>query len=294
MVLRATQPARVHKGTLDEDIPGGVAVTITWRAENGLKWVESTALDHTGLVAHGFTSRVGGVSEAPFASLNLGDHVGDPPERVAENRHRILSALNLDTGAMVHGEQVHGDRVVRVTGEHVGSCAQGDLAATDGLCTDVPGLALVILTADCVPVLLLDPVHRAIGACHAGWKGTVAKIAQKTALTMAEEFGTRAADLLVAIGPSIGPCCYEVGESVTQAAHLSFGLWAYDTLIERDQRTHFDLWAANRLQLEEIGVPSEQIQLTGLCTSCHVDQFFSYRAEHGKTGRLAGVIALVR
>ncbi len=267
-------------------------MTIQWQVTEGLGWVESTALAQTGMVAHGFTTRSGGVSEAPYRSLNLGGHVGDLAECVAENRERTLHALEIDSRRFIYGEQVHGDRVVRVREAHIESCGQGELARTDGLCTDVPGAALLVLTADCVPILFLDPVHRAIGACHAGWKGTVAKIAQNTVRTMAEEFGTRSADLMVAIGPSIGPCCYEVGANVIEAAHSSFGAWAHDTLIRRDQKVYLDLWAANKLQLEEIGVAAEQICITGLCTSCHVDKFFSYRSEHGTTGRLAGIIAL--
>ena len=168
------------------------------------------------------------------------------------------------------------------------------IAKTDALITDEPGLPLLLCFADCTPILLLDPAHRAVGIAHGGWKGTVRRIAAKTVLRMQREFGTRPEDVLAAIGPSIGPCCYEVGSEVERQFQEAFSgheaaLFSHPDAVGG---THLSLWAANCLQLEEIGVLREHIDEARTCTACHHEDFFSYRADGGQTGRLGAVIAL--
>jgi polyphenol oxidase len=224
--------------------------------------------------------RAGGVSGAPFASLNVGSGLGDAPENVARNHARICESLGVRREELVTVHQVHSNRAMRVgagdRGQHM-----GDL---DGLLTDEPGVPLIMRFADCAPLLAYDPARHALGVAHAGWRGTLSKMGQQLVAAMVEQFGSRPADLLVGIGPSIGPCCYEVGDEVVEATRAAFGSDA-DALLARTngQRMHLDLWAANRLQLEQAGVA--QIETAGICTACHRERFFSHRGDGGRTGR---------
>jgi hypothetical protein len=162
---------------------------------------------------------------------------------------------------------------------------------TDALITAEQGIPLMLFFADCVPVLIFDPVGKAVAAVHAGWKGTVASIGQKAVLAMQERFGTRPEDCLAAIGPSIGPCCYEVDQPVVEALEQAFPWWE-DLIIPRGERWMLDLWEANRRQLEAIGVHKRNIEISGVCTSCNTELFYSHRAEKGKTGRFGAIISL--
>ncbi len=238
-----------------------------------------------GALAHAVFARGGGVSPQPWASLNMSTSTGDSLDNARANRRRAFGALGLSYESMADVWQVHGTDTVRVNGPNHG----GEPIKADGLITDQPGVALFLRFADCVPILYFDPVHHALGIAHAGWRGTVNGAAASPVKAMAEAYGARPADLIVGIGPSIGPDHYEVGAEVTAAAHRAFpdpeGL-----LIEREGRTYFDLWAANARALREAGV--EQIEVAGICTACHTEHFFSHRAEAGKTGRFGAVIAL--
>lgn len=236
-----------------------------------------------------FTTRHGG---------NLGLHVGDDPRQVLQNREGIAQEVGVPLDAWVAGNQVHGSTVTVVTQELKGrgARAQSDvLPDTDALITNVPGLALSTYAADCVPLLLWDEQKGAIGAAHAGWKGTVAKIGAKTVAKMAEQYGCDPKDLFVKIGPSIGACCYEVDGPVIGAVQEAFGE-AADALLSPNGngRSQLDLWKANELALLEAGVLPEHILREDHCTSCRVDTYFSHRREQGKTGRHAGVIALLQ
>ncbi len=216
------------------------------------------------IAVHGVSCRRGGVSKSPWDSLDLGLHVGDDPADVAENRRRYLAALGLDASQLVTPEQVHGEAIQRVGRSDAGRGALSyadSIAKTDALITDEPGLPLLLCFADCTPILLLDPAHRAVGIAHGGWKGTVRRIAAKTVLRMQQEFGTRPEDVLAAIGPSIGPCCYEVGPEVEHQFQEAFPGHEAALFSHPDAAggTHLSLWAANRLQLEEIGVLREHI-----------------------------------
>ena len=235
---------------------------------------------------HAVATRHGGVSQAPFATLNLGGSVGDDPAAVHENHERLCQRLGVARGHLVTAFLTHSDRVAVVSQADWGR-RFGD---TDALVTADPGVYLTLRFADCVPILLYDPVRRVIGIVHAGWRGTLALITQKTARVMGEAFGSDPADLVAGIGPSLGPCCAEMGAEVVARTRAVFGAAADDLLRPGVRKPHLDLWAANRLQLEAIGV--RQVETAGLCTVCHVADYFSHRAEHGKTGRFGAVIGL--
>jgi YfiH family protein len=246
------------------------------------------------------TTRVGGLSTAPFEALNLGLRCGDDPDVVIDNR----AQLSLLTGALpdllTFGRQVHGRHVAVVTGELIGGGAcelDSAIPDTDAMVTDIPDVPLVVLIADCVAVSLYDPVKHAIGLAHAGWRGTAAGIVSATVEKMKEAFGSNPEDLLAGIGPSIGPCCYEVGSEVAARFRESYPDTCDRALSEShsaggDTRTHLDLWTANRLQLTGAGVRDDRVEIAQVCTSCHTDLFYSHRAERGRTGRFASLIML--
>ena len=270
-------------------------IGFTLRTKNSLKYLTIPAFDQTGLVANGFSTRQGGVSEGHYQSLNLGTHVNDDIQKVVENRKILLSALSLDIKDMVAAQQVHGKRVHYVTQADVGRGAVSNETAlpdTDALITDQKGIVLTSYYADCVPLYILDPVRKAIGLAHAGWKGTVLKIGLDTIVAMQAQFGTNPKDCLVAIGPSIGACCYEVDERVIAEFKANFKNDANLLSEELSGKAKLNLWEANREVFREAGVPEENITSAELCTSCHNDLFFSYRKEAGKTGRLASIMAL--
>ncbi|MGI6380419.1 MAG: peptidoglycan editing factor PgeF [Anaerolineae bacterium] len=235
-------------------------------------------------IEHAVMGRLGGVSQSPYRSLNVGGTVGDDPSAVAENLRRIYAALGWDSERVVSGHQVHEDRVHRVSDDDAGQT----IAATDALISDVPGILLMGRYADCVPILLFDPLRAAVGLAHAGWRGTVQGIAAKTVRAMVSNFGSQPADLIAAIGPSIGPCCFEVGASVRDEFRQAFSD-AQGEVVDADGR-YVNLWRANAIQLERCGVRA--IDVAALCTSCHVDRFYSHRREKGGTGRFAVAIGL--
>jgi len=228
-----------------------------------------------------FPELVHGISDRTFGSVH-------PPED--GGRRRLAEALGISPEALVPTRQVHRDEVVVVPGPAYG-CWRGGHGA-DGLVTATPGLYLLGYFADCVPILAYDPVHRAVGLAHAGWRGTLLGIAGRLVEAMERNFGTSAADLRVGLGPSIGPCCYEVGEEVI--AGVRSRLPEPEALLRpgRPGHAYFDLWEANRQALRRAGVPEGQIELAALCTSCHVERFFSYRREGGLRGLFGAVIGL--
>lgn len=245
---------------------------------------------------HAVFSRQGGVSAAPFTSLNLSVSVPDIKADVYTNRRRAYGLFGRDTDTVVHAHLVHGTEVARVTRANSGTW----LSHVDALVTNEPGCALTMNYADCAPIVLHDPVRGAIGLGHAGWRGTVANVGEAMVAAMTAEFGSNPTDLHAAIGPAIGPCCYEVGPEVVAAVGAAFadatGLLPYPAENGRDPsangRPHFDLPEANRRQLLAAGVPVDQIEMAGLCTACRTDLFFSHRAERGRTGRFGALIML--
>jgi YfiH family protein len=236
---------------------------------------------------HGFTTRLGGVSERPFDSLNLGGKWGDVPAHAAENRRRIELAAGgrrIFFAAQVHG--INSVRVTPATSPDVVAATQADAVIATSASTPVG-----VIVADCAPVLIADRRTGACAAVHAGWRGTVAGVVSATLRRMAGELGTRMDDVTIAIGPSIGPCCFEVGpEVVTAAEHAFPDARAAGAILERLPRPHVDLWLLNRLAAESVGVPAGAIDVAAMCTSCDRARFFSYRRDRGRTGQLAAFI----
>ncbi len=256
------------------------------RIENlGLVYYQFEALAAEPGVRHGFFTRAGGVSRPPYASLNLGASVGDDPEAVAENRRRCFAALGLDEAWVVTPHQVHSTVVARVGRADGGRVVD----ATDGLVTAEPGTALFLRFADCVPIVLYDREHRAVGLVHAGWRGTLEGIAGAGVRAMQAHFGSQPGRLWAGIGPAIGACCYQVGADLAEAFARRFG----PRVVSQPPGggAHLDLVAANAIALQEEGLG--HVELAGLCTACRVDEFFSHRREAGHTGRLGAVVALV-
>lgn len=264
------------------------------RAANGVWYGLFTHLGHLGL-RHGVSTRLGGISAPPFATLNLGLKTGDQAERVRLNRRHFCQAVGVDPDRTVTPQQTHEDRIYIAGAADAGRGIFSHDAAipcTDALATNQAGLPLMLFFADCVPVLIYDPVRRAVAISHAGWKGTVARIAAKTVCAMGEHFGTRAADCFVGIAPSIGPCCYEVDQPVIDALCQSFPDTWGTLVVPSGGKWQLDLWETNRRQLVEAGVQRDRIVVAGVCTACNTALFFSHRAEKGKTGRMGAVISL--
>ncbi len=247
------------------------------------------------LAVHGISTRQAGVSRKPYDSMNLAFHVGDAAESVWKNRIIFASSMGLKAEDIVSPNQVHGDKVLNVSSKHRGMGAKSyedAIPETDALITNEPGLPLMLCFADCTPILFLDPEKKAVGIAHAGWKGTLKKIGRKTLEAMNREFGTDPSKCLAGIGPSIGPCCYEVGVEVAEACRKAFPEKADNLLEEKNGRIYFNLWAANRLSLIEGGMLPENIESADTCTACEHSWYFSYRADGGTTGRIAAMIAL--
>jgi len=236
-------------------------------------------------VKHYVFTRIGGVSRSPFASLNVGHTVGDDDGAVEANHGLVYEATGISEEHVVTAHQVHGTRVATVR-RGTGSLHEG----TDALVTDRPGLLLMLRFADCVPVMLYDPVHKAVGLIHSGRLGTLECIVARTVDRMGQEYGSRPADLIAGIGPSIGPCCYQVGPEVGVEVKARLPDAGRVLITQTDGSLHLDLWEAIRQQLVSAGV--DDIEGSGLCTACHVDEFFSHRAEQGHTGRFAALIGL--
>jgi YfiH family protein len=240
---------------------------------------------------HAVFTRQGGVSPAPWAELNLGGTVGDDPHRVAENRELAFNALGRRMDTLFDVWQVHSSEVVCTRSARPPKVPH---QKADAILTDQPGITLFMRFADCVPILLFDPRTHAIGLVHAGWKGTVIRTAAEAVRAMHLEYGSEPGDILAAIGPSIGAHHYEVGVEVVEQVTRTFGEDAAGLLssVDGDQASgvQFDLWAANRLILEQEGI--KQIEISGICTACHLEDWYSHRGEKGKTGRFGVLIGL--
>ena len=245
-------------------------------------------------VTHGISSRHGGVSPAPLDTLNVSFAVGDEPARVVENRRRLAAALGADLSEMVFAQQVHGPVVGRVgvadRGRGTG-IGEPSVPATDALITAEPGVYLALTFADCVPMLFYAPGRRVVGIAHGGWRGTLAGIAAQAVRAMTAEFGVDPGDLRVGIGPSIGPCCYEVGEDVLSIARQTLPQPGR-AIVDRLPRRHLDLWESNQQMLVSAGVDRWHVEVAGACTVCHRDRYFSHRGDSGHSGRFAAVIGL--
>lgn len=246
-----------------------------------------------GLVA-GFTIRTGGFSEEPYGSFNMGLHVGDVDAHVVANRRKLAERLDFPFDAWTCADQVHGNRVCQVMAGGAGrDSLKSVIQATDGLFTEKRGVLLASFYADCVPLFFMDPASGAIGLAHAGWKGTVGRIAKEMVKALEDRYQARREKLLVAIGPSIGGCCYEVDERIMEQVRASAKKWVGCVSPSENGRYMLDLRKLNAEILLEAGVPDANIAVTDWCTSCRTDLFFSHRREAGAagtTGRMASFI----
>ena len=240
-------------------------------------------------VPHCFTTRFGGISSGHLESLNLGIRRGDEWENVLKNYDILGESIGFDPKKLVLSHQTHTDTVRVVGGADAGAGLYApELPECDALITDVPGLALAVFTADCTPILLWDSATGAVGAVHAGWRGTAASIAGKTVAAMAANFGTRPEDIRAAIGPNIGQCCFETHEDVPQAMWESFGTEAGAYIRQSGDKFHIDLKALNMLVLRRAGV--QQIDISSACTACQNHRFWSHRVTGGQRGSQGAII----
>ncbi len=272
------------------------------QAENGVIYLTFPGLERTGAVRHLFSTREGGVSEGIYASMNLSYSRGDRKEAVDENYRLIAAALGSSTEDMVCSDQTHTDNVRLVTAKDRGKgvTRPKDYTDIDGLITRERGIVLCTFFADCVPLFFVDPVRKAIGLSHSGWRGTVQKIGKKTVEKMQEAFGTDPGDVHAAIGPSICQDCYEVSGDVIEEFRRAFpGAEEYDLRSSplwyqtRPGKYQLDLWEANRLVMLEAGISAEHIEVTDLCTCCNPEFLFSHRASHGQRGNLGAFMKLL-
>lgn len=258
-------------------------------------------LEETGIVKHCFSTRIGGVSEGMFSSMNVSFSRGDKREAVEQNFKRLAEAMEVEYNNFVSTDQTHTVNVRKVTAADAGKgvLRERDYKDVDGLITDVPGLVLSTFFADCVPLYFVDPVHRAIGMSHSGWRGTVARMGQATITAMQEAYGTQPKDLICAIGPSICQDCYEVSADVAEAFRQEFVGHEEEILTESSgasgqsgRKYQLNLWRANEIVLNQAGVLPEHIAVTNICTCCNPKVLFSHRASHGKRGNLGGFLCL--
>ena len=253
-------------------------------------------LEKTGIVKHGFSTRIGGVSKEHLGTMNLSFSRGDDAEAVRENYRRMANALDVSYDSFVFSQQTHTTNVRTVTADDRGKGILHplDYQDVDGLITNVPGLCLSTFYADCVPLYFVDPVHRAIGLSHSGWRGTVGRMGQVTLQRMTEEFGTDPSDVIAAIGPSICQDCYEVSEDVIEQFQRAFSQEHWDELYYKKENGKYqlNLWKANEIVMLEAGVKKENIAVTNICTCCNSDILFSHRASQGKRGNLAAFLSL--
>jgi YfiH family protein len=260
----------------------------------GISYITFPRFADSKTLTHAVSTRTGGVSRENRRSLNLSHKVQDDAVRVSENRSLLTTAMGFEIDRAAYLEQVHSDIVLRL--DAVNQLKSGEpLGKGDGIITNLAHVPLVILVADCLPVFFFDPLHRAIGLAHAGWRGTASHVAPKTLLAMGESYGTRPEEVRVAMGPSIGACCYEVGEDVHKE-FLEIFPWG-EEVFQRSALTQWklNLEEANARQLLEIGIKEENLIRSGLCTVRHNDLFYSHRAEAQEgepTGRFGSFIML--
>lgn len=265
-------------------------------AGDTVPFLEYPMLRKTGLVYHGFSTRLGGVSEGCYASMNLSFDRGDDPEAVRENFRRIGNAIGVNVEDMVMSKQTHTTNVRVVTEEDRGKgvVKERDYTDVDGLVTDVRGICLVTSYADCVPLYFVDPVRNAIGLSHSGWRGTVGKIGKKTVELMTGRFGSDPSDILACVGPSVCVDCYEVSEDVVEKVREAFApaLWNRLFYKKDNGKYQLDLWKTNEEIFLEAGILPEHIAVTNVCTHCNSRILYSHRTQGDKRGNLCAFLAL--
>ena len=268
-----------------------------YRSEEGyvLPYLSFSSYEALPYIRHMFTTREGGVSKDIYESLNLSFTRGDDETAVLENYRRVAQALGTSIDHIVTSDQTHTTNVRPVGKEDLGKgiTRPRDYKDVDGMITDQPGVLLATFYADCVPLYFVDPVHKAIGLSHSGWRGTVGRMGQATVVAMERSFGSQPKDLLCAIGPSICQDCYEVSRDVAEAFIFAFPTHEKEILQAGALgKYQLDLWKANEIVLTEAGVLKEHIDLAGLCTCCNSSILFSHRASKGKRGNLGAFLML--
>lgn len=265
-----------------------------WHQKKGVTFGCFSSLEATGLVQHGFSTRLGGVSTGPYASMNLAYNSGDNHEHVTENFQRFTSALNVDWKMTVLTHQTHETGIRRVTRQDIGKglYRERDYQRVDGLITNEPGIPLMTFHADCVPLYLVDPVHQAVGLGHAGWRGTVKQLAVKMVQAMTAAYGSKPADLLAAIGPAIDGCCFLIREDV-YGSFLSALPFSKSMIHQvNQQQWRLSLPDINQQLLMQAGIVKSNIILSKTCTCCHPSMLFSHRAHGQQRGTMAALIQL--
>ncbi len=262
--------------------------------DNELIYYTIESFEKTNLVRHGFSTRLGGKSEGHLKSLNLGLKKNDTRENIIENYKIFTKSLGIDMENLVLTDQVHENNILEVDERDRGKgiSKETDIVAIDGFVTNKKAVALVTFYADCVPLFFLDPVKKAIGLSHAGWKGSVNKIGKNTINKMIQAYGSDPKDILIGIGPSIGRCCFEVGKEVIDKIAENFKE-AENYYYKKDNGKYMlDLWELNKDQFLDMNIREENITVSNICTKCNKDTFFSHRADKGKTGSLAAIMEL--
>lgn len=269
---------------------------LTLEEKEGVPFLSFPILEKTRLVSQAFSTRMGGVSKGDFATMNFSFTRGDNREDVLENYRRMAAALGVDMNRMTLTWQTHTTNVRRVTAEDEGKgvVRDRDYRDVDGLITDIPGITLVTFFADCVPLYFLDPVHRAIGLSHSGWRGTVKRMGQVTVDAMKEAFGSRPEDIIACVGPSICKDCYEVGAEVAEEFFGAFDETYHNAILLKnpDGKYQLDLWKANEIVLTEAGIKKENLAVTNICTYCNPDLLFSHRRSAERRGNLCAFLSL--
>lgn len=252
-------------------------------------------LDKFNNLIHATSTRLGGVSKGPYSWLNLSFQVGDDPRSVVRNREIFCRRLGLSLDSIVTGKQVHGSNIKIVCNEDKGKGSynwEGSFSCTDGLVTNAPGVSLLVLVADCAGIVFFDPMHRIIALSHAGWRGTVKGIIPKTVKIMHDEFNSCPEDLITCVSPSIGPCCYRIGNDVLHQLKTFFDGWQRFVVSRSKNDFFLDLWALAEYQLLKAGLMPANINLAKICTACNTDLFYSYRKKTGVTGRCGVIISI--
>lgn len=252
-----------------------------------IKYYQFKSYENHGLY-HAVFTRQGGVSPKPWKSLNFGASVGDDIERVQKNKRLALSSVGIKTGSIFDVYQVHSTEVVQTELP----LQPGDMhIKADAIITNKPGVTLLMRFADCVPILLFDPVKRAIGIVHAGWMGTLNKIVTNAVARMKGSYGTNPGDLIACIGPSIGPDHYRVKDDVLERFEKVYGKLSGEMIRDSEGAKYLDLWKANKIILIQVGV--SRIEIAGICTNCRMEDWYSHRGELGMTGRFGVLFGLL-
>ena len=260
---------------------------------DGHRVITCDALTETGLVRHGFSTRKEGAGTGKFASLNLGLFTGDSKENVRQNFALFCHDIGAEPEDLVALKQIHSTTVLSVTQKDIGKVfTEEQFVEADGLVTNEPGVCLTTFYADCTPFLLFDPVCRTVGAIHSGWRGTLGQIVCRAVEAMVQHYGSDSRNILVASGPSIKQCHFEVGQDVYELFLEQFGETATANTLQKGEKFYIDTDAINAHSLEKVGVLQEHIFLNSCCTYCDSETFFSYRRD-GETGRMCAMIELI-